>query len=60
MFRIVFVLFNIMTNYNGSRTAEGGAMKKKAVTLLMISMMGAVSLTACGSKEEAATTETLA
>ena len=49
-----------MTNYNGSRTAEGGAMKKKAVTLLMISMMGAVSLTACGSKEEAATTETVA
>ena len=35
-------------------------MKKKAVTLLMISMMGAVSLTACGSKEEAATTETVA
>ncbi len=60
MFRIVFVLFNIMTNYNGREAAEGGAMKKKAVTLLMISMMGAVSLTACGSKEEAATTENVA
>lgn len=55
MFEIVFVLFNIMTNYNGRKAAEGGAMKKKVVALLMISMMGAVSLTACGSKEEAAT-----
>lgn len=35
-------------------------MKKKAVTLLMISMMSAVSLTACGSKEESATTESVA
>lgn len=60
MFEIVFVLFNIMTNYNGRKTAKGGAMKKRAVILLMISMMSAVSLTACGSKEEAATTEAVA
>lgn len=60
MFQIVFVLFNIMTNYNGRKTAEGGAMKKRAVILLMISMMSAVSLTACGSKEEAAATESVA
>ena len=35
-------------------------MKKRAVILLMISMMSAVSLTACGSKEEAAATESVA